>query len=257
MQVLRPAQLDQAARATVLETILPIHRTLFSGIDRAALARYAFEPGTPHRWVGVVRDGDAIVGYCAVHITDLCVQGRAIRVLRGAGGLLPGYRRRGRLLFARFVVARASWALLTGRGRSLWFSGAIMNPAAYRMLTDVLDVVHPSVHAPLEPQTQQFLHGVADALNMPLGVAGDPGVRQVGWTVAFSPEEQAHIEASADPVDRYFCAHNPRYAEGEGLVFLAQLTPATVAQGLVRAARVRKRPHRPYPTEERPCVPIN
>lgn len=233
-QAVRPGRLDAAARVALMDVLYPLHRQIFSGIDRAALTRYVFEPGTPHRWLLMVRDGAEVVGYCTIHVRDLTVDGRAIRVVRGAGGLLPAHRKRGTPMLSQFVAVRFCRAILTARGRPTFFAGATMSPASYRMVATLLPAMSPAPDRPPSAEELRLLHGVADALEMPPGRAGDPGVRRAGWTVRFDPATLARFRASENPAVRYFLRKNPHFTDGEGIVFMAPLRLRDLAGGVAR-----------------------
>lgn len=233
-QVYRPGRLDPAARRALIDAIYPLHRQVFAGIDRAEFEAYVLEPGTPHRWLVVVRAGDSAVGYSTVHVRDLVVNGAPIRLVRGAGGLLPAHRKQGAPILSRFVAARCSWAMLTAQGRPTWFAGAIMSPASHRMVATMLSGMSPRPERPPSPEMTHLLHGVADAIGMPPSITGDPGVRRAGWTVHFSDAARARIAASTDPTTRYFLKRNPHFADGEGIVFLAPVTVRQIASTVVQ-----------------------
>jgi hypothetical protein len=231
--VVRPTQLDADTQRRLGDEVFAVHRAVFAGIDRPAFDAYVFGADNPNRWLLVVRDpAGAAVGYCAMHFRDLEVEGRPVRVLRGAGGLLPEWRGGARL--SGFVGRRVAHAYATRGERAVYFAGAMTSPSSYRQVSQVLQMEYPRPGVPTPPEFAARVHAIADALGMPLSRDGDPSIRRVGWTSRFSPAALARITEGTEPYARDFARRNPRYLEGEGIAFAIPITAGLIARGVAR-----------------------
>lgn len=235
-----PERCDPKTLDRLEDELYGLHCAIFDRVDRAAFRRYVLAPDGDANTVCVFRDpeGEA-VGYASVFQVDAELAGRRVRILRGAVGFRP--EARGRSLAASFFTPYILRAIAGAalRGRLCVIAAAPVSPAMYLSLTRAFAEVHPSVRGPDAEQAQRALDDLRGIFDLPRG--STPGSARIGWVSRLTPREWARIRTDPDPELAFYLERNPRFADGEGLLFYAPLHARNIVAGLRRVARTRRR----------------
>lgn len=234
--VVVPQQLPLAGRDRLAHALYAVHRQIFAGVDFATFTRHVVDSPAGHTAILLHLDaGEALVGYCALHL--FTAEPRA-DVVRLEAGLLRDYRGAGRNVL--FVLRRLIWHRLRHPRSTLWFLSTPVHPASYLAMVRLAGAVWPGHERP----TPAAVAALGETLRRHFGLrpvpAGDAGLIDVGWITRESGDESARWRANPHPAVRFFLRRNPDYGAGHGLLTLIPVTLAAVARAVWRFARRRR-----------------
>jgi len=231
-----PARLPVAEREQLTDALHALHSEVFDGVDREAFRRHVIAPDADGNVVHVTRGPDGrAVAYAALHHVDLIHDGRPLRILRPTTAAASAYRGRGTA--DRFLAVQTTRLMLTAGRRRTYLLSTPISPVSFHWVHRGGARVWPDPARPTPPAIRRLMRGLADRLGLPVGAAGDPDVRWVGWIVRESDAERARIVASPSPAIRLYLERNPDYLTGEGLLMLVPIGWPTIIRGMGYATR--------------------
>lgn len=233
-------------RAWLLEELATIQRRSAGDLsdeddfeERASVAvdgylERALDPGRYgiFNTVAVWMDGREAIGYLHSYIGSLDVGGERVDSLHNSTYLLPSYR-------GLVLVERAYFAVVLDYVRDHLFSprdryyvGFAISPVIYYFIHRRARTIHPSpIHAPSEHLLAVIEAAFGDVMDE------DGLVLDLGAPLA--PETRAWLEASDDPLIRFYLDKNPRFEEGYGLPFAMPIGVAEFLYMMVATTRIR------------------
>lgn len=236
-EIIVPQKLSPEERATLTDALYRVHSELFENVSRASFARYVVDAPADETRIVVHRGvtGD-IVGYFAGHLFRRTLNGAPVTVLHVTRSALrdhPGAassRRRGFAEVARIVAQNP--------GTPVYLLACLLHPSGYSNLSRYAETMWPMPAHPTDGETLALMSEIGESLGLrPIG--DDPLVRKVGWRTRDTVAEHTFWRRSEKPGVRYFIERNPDYAEGNALLALVPLTPASLARAAGRIARER------------------
>lgn len=240
--------LPPEAQEALAESLLDVHREIFTGVDRAGFLDNVIAPRADQNLVSVQRDPQGrAVGYCTLQRRDLELPSGRVRILRGVMGFVPEHR--GKSLGARFYAwnvvkhTLGAWA----QGRRCYMLGTPVGPFMYVALARAMDEFWPHPERATPGPEQRLMTELAEVYRFQAAQSGAAGCCQVGWVLRQSAEERRAMHAKATPELRFFVERNPAYDQGDGLIMLVPFHPRNLLSGLLRALRTRARRRSPSP----------
>ncbi|MFO7566879.1 MAG: hypothetical protein R6X02_29820 [Enhygromyxa sp.] len=180
--------------------------------------------------VVLAHDREGPVGFIASYVQRKQVLGREVEVIRIGAHVVPSAQSSGltRISFIILALRYARTRLWIGVPR--YFLGLCLNPVSYRFIGRRTRRLYPSPTCPDDP------------MMVALCGASFPQERRVGDAIAepraprIDARLRASIDASDDPLIRYFVSRCPNYAEGYGLPIAAELGAADFVYALAKHA---------------------
>jgi len=211
-----------------------IHCRIFDGVDREAFRKHVVEPDAVTARLRIYRDADGSpIGYGSLSYSVVPFEGTRFAVIRGAGGVLQAHRHK--TLFGPYMARQLIRMYLANVGRPTLVFTCPVSPAMFAAIHRTLVDFTPHHGKPASSSEQRLMRALSDHF----GLTGDGPCRQMGWRVR--GESLRNYAGTTDPAIRYYLEHNPRFAEGFGLMTLCPMNLANVRSGLARVARTRTR----------------
>ena len=232
-EVVNPATLSPAAKRALLDELHATHAAIFDGVSKAAFRRYVVDSPAERTRIELLRDGDRLVGYLAIHVFLRSIAGQRWVVIRAESGKLPRYRRRaqGRLMIAevlRVCLRYPRWrkALL----------GCLIHPSSYVALGHVAPQMYPHWTEPTPTRVESVMHELAQDFGLDIVDASRPGVREVGWITKETDAERRSWAARDCAMTRLYVERNPNYRAGHGLLTFVPVSLRALVDGSTRHA---------------------
>lgn len=155
-------QLSVWARAKLAQELFRLNQRIFVGVEQEEFEHLVIKPSARWTRIQVIRnsDGDA-VGYCAVHLFDIVLSGRAYAVFRGQAGILRAYRGEGST-FA-FGFREAIRHKLMHPLERVYFFCTPIHPSSFHLLSRRFHEIYPSHQKQTPPAILTLMHRLADA----------------------------------------------------------------------------------------------
>ena len=226
---LDPAALSDAARCALTDTLYRVQQQVFDGTDRDTFRKYVVDSDADRTRIQLYRDeaGDC-VGYAAIHLFSVAVEGRKTSIMRSEVGILPTHR--GQSLAWKFLAWEVARVVLDPRTTGFLVACPV-HPASYYTMAKTNPYLHPRPGQPTAA-TSSILSQLDAALGLPRPDGGGEHVRSVGWVTRQSDAERSLWERHSSELVQFYLSENPGYERGEGLRIACPLSAASLAVGL-------------------------
>ncbi|MFT4627339.1 MAG: CRP-like cAMP-binding protein [Myxococcota bacterium] len=230
--VVRPHLLTEEDRASFIDELYAAHCDVFDGVTRESFTKYVIDSTADRTEIKVFRtEAGELAGYIAAHFFEREFAGELCTVMRLEAGMKRAFR--GANVVGPFVVQQVIQSALT-QSRELWYLGSLVHPSSYCALTRHAQEFWPNPDVPTPPDTLEFMLQLADDFGLERVDPERPLVRSVGWITRDTPAERAFWLGSKRPLARFFCAQNPNFFDGHGLVTLIPMGRERVVANVTR-----------------------
>lgn len=227
-----PAALTPEAADRLAAELFAVHDRIFGGTTAAEFRDHVLFPPARRTRIQAYRDATGrCVGYCAVHLWDRRIGGRAWRIIRAEAGLLPEMRGAG--ITYGFGIAEALRARLRMPFGGYLYYGTLVHPSSYHLMRRYFPGLYPTETNEETSPLRALALAVADSFESPAADPADPLVRDVGWITRVSRRE-AEFADDRRPDTLYFRRRNPGYRQGTGLAVLVRLSWPALLGALLR-----------------------
>lgn len=233
-ELVDPAALSEDAREALVDALFVAHEQIFAGVSREDFAAYVVHSAAERTRIQVMRAGERVVGYMAVHTFVFEIDGEQYVVLRAENGKLPAYRRspNGNLLAVE--VARACLRYPFARKG---FLACPVHPAAYLALARVAPEVYPHPERPTPRAVETIMARLGRHFHMQPVSPPRPGVREVGWITREGEADRLRWTLRRDSLTEFYLRRNPHYGRGQGLMTFAPVGPGRLVVGVLSLIR--------------------
>lgn len=222
-EVVDPQRMLPVHRDQLFRRLYRVHQQIFAGVPIEDFVRYLARADAIRTRIQIYRNGAGeIVGYCAVHLFEREVDGRAVGIVRAEAGLLPGYRGTSATLWFGGAEALRYKALHPLRTTVLFATP--VHPSSFHMLSKYLWRSYPYPGREMPAWVQRLLDALADASGSDRADPADLLLRDVGWTTRETAQDREDWRASTEPDIQYYLQRNPNYGRGIGLAMIAPLS---------------------------------
>jgi hypothetical protein len=210
-------------RAKLAQELFRLNQRIFASVEQEEFEHLVIKPSARWTRIQVIRNGDGdAVGYCAVHLFDIVLSGRAYAVFRGQAGILPVYRGEGSTFAFGFREA-IRYKLMHPLERVYFFCTPI-HPSSFHLLSRWFHEIYPSHRKQTPPAIQALMGQLAHAFGERHVDPNDPDILQVGWVTLDSADETAFWQTNSNPDIQFFLKVNAGYRQGHGVRTLVPLT---------------------------------
>lgn len=223
-------------RAKLAQELFRLNQRIFAGVEQEEFEHLVIKPSARWTRIQVTRNGDGdAVGYCAVHLFDIVLSGRAYAIFRGQAGILPAYRGEGSTFAFGFREA-IRYKLMHPLERVYFFCTPI-HPSSFHLLSRRFHEIYPSHRTQTPPVIRALMHKLAEAFGERRVDSNNPDILQVGWITLDSADETTFWQTNSNPDIQLFLKVNPGYRQGHGLLTLVPLTFGNLVFTVVALAK--------------------
>jgi hypothetical protein len=232
-EIIDPAALSPAQWDAVLHRLYILHKAIFSGVSIQKFSCYLTRADAVRTRIQIYRnEGGALVGYCAIHFLEIQRKGEVLGILRAEAGLLAGYRGTGMTLWFGAKEALRYKALHPFRTVALF--AMPVHPSSYHMFSKYFWKCYPYPGRRIPRRWLALLLDLAQSSGVEAVDPSDPMVRRVGWVTIESEADVASWRTSSHEDVQFYLSRNPKYAEGNGLAFIAPLSTGNFIVSLIQ-----------------------
>lgn len=224
-----PLKLSEQERAALGQALFAdVQTQIFHGVSYPSFYDDVVSPEADYNVIYTYTDQGKVIGYLGYWYVLCELQGKPSVLVRSAGGVMPDYQSKNLIgpASARFLLGLYAQFPL----RSIYVFTSPINPLMYAAIDRTLSEYWPNPYAETPHHAQQLTEEICRFFSY-TSCEDNPMVREVGWKV--NNIQQTTMRQS-DPAIQFFCQHNPRYAEGYGLIVVSPLHWKNMLTGIKR-----------------------
>ncbi|MBU51873.1 MAG: hypothetical protein CL920_24550 [Deltaproteobacteria bacterium] len=215
-----------------------IHQEVFEGVTYECFLEEVVTPGKADDVVLYEYfEGDKLIGYLGYWHVRCRLRGQSTVLVRSASGILKEYRHKN--IIGPASATYLGSLLIRFPLSSIYVSTAPISPTFYASIDRTLTAYWPNPYKDTPTAIQQVSEDISTFFDY-VRDEENPMVRDTGWKVRGIDTVSLRLD---DPVVRYYCEHNPHYADGYGLITVAPINWKNALTGLRRliSKRLRRR----------------
>jgi hypothetical protein len=222
-----------AERALLTQELFDVHCQIFSGLSYDEFKSYVVERQAWRTWIYVKKSEQGeTVGYTAVHVFLLDVDGRPSTVIRMEAGTLPAWR--GRDVTMVYAIGRLLRVWMLHPWRRTCIFAALTHPSSYTFLAHYAPVIFPHVKRKLPREILEEMEKLAACFDLERVDPINPLLRRVDWVTLESEEDHLRWSNSKRRDTRFYMKANPFYTQGTGLMTYIPVTGPILLRSLRR-----------------------
>lgn len=192
---------------------------IFGNVSYDEFCHYITQSGAKKTYLMLYHNSvDELVGFFALHLFELEVDGKRELIFRGQTGLIQKYRRsKANMYFALYVIL---YYRIVYPFTSINCFLAIISPSMYAVLAKRLAIIEPSYKQETTTKKLLLIEKLRKVFDFEKEESESVWTSPVGWISIASEEEKNYWKSSHNPYIRYYLKLNPNFEKGVGLITL-------------------------------------